>query len=142
MRAEGLEVHYGMALDVVTSTLGLDCGARPRPRGVRAGLWSVVWRPSIRLQGELGHVRFRHRQVWIPLLARGRLLSALRFVVRRLFPSPALVEYRRPEAGRSRWRLNRERLGDARRRRREAGLLRGGAAPGPSRGGAPTPEVD
>lgn len=137
VRAEGLEVHYASALDVVTSTLGLEPGTRARPTGVRAGLWRVVWHPSIRLQGELGVVRFRHRQVWIPLMARGRLRPALCFAARRLVPSPTLVEYRRPGAGRSWWRLNRERLGDAWRRRRAAAALRRGAVPGPGRGEAP-----
>lgn len=104
VRAEGLEVHYQLALEVVAHTLGSDVGdgrgaggrVNRSPHNARAVLWRIVWRPAIRLQGELGAVRFRSRQLWIPLTARGRWGPALRHLARRLFPTPVLVDYRRP----------------------------------------------
>jgi hypothetical protein len=148
VRAEGLEVHYQLALEVVARTLGSDVGdvrgaggrVNRSPHNARAVLWRIVWRPAIRLQGELGAVRFRSRQLWIPLTARGRWGPALRHLARRLFPTPVLVDYRRPGVGHYLWRLNRGRWQDSLRRRRAAARLRLDAGAVRSRGEAPSRE--
>lgn len=106
--AEGLETAVYQSLRAVCTTLGIglpEAVATP-PRGPRARLWSLLWRPTVRLQGACGYSRFRHRQHLLSVVARGRFKDALRLVRRLLFPHPALVRYAFPdEAGSWLWHL-------------------------------------
>jgi hypothetical protein len=77
-RSYGLDVVAWSGLRVVVETLELDLSI-PRPRGVRAAVWRVMWRSSVRLQGDEGWRRFRHRYRWLPAFARGRLADAVRW---------------------------------------------------------------
>ena len=120
---EGLDVHYRAALDTVAATLGLDL-APSASRGPREMVWHAVWRPAIRLRGDEGAVRFRHRQVWVTLLARRRTAAKARFLARKLLPAPELVDYRRPVRGPVLWRLTWGRASDAVRRWRVSRQLR------------------
>ena len=123
VRTEGLDVHYRAALDTVMRTLALDLPASS-PRGPRALVWHAVWRPAIRLRGDEGLVRFRQRQVWATLLARGRTTAKARFLARKVVPTPELVGYRRPGGGPVLWRLTWGRASDAVRRWRVGRQLR------------------
>jgi hypothetical protein len=116
VRAEGLDVHYRSAMEAVAKTLDLDLAVLSPSRGSRAMVWHAVWRPAIRLRGDEGVVRFRHRQVWVTLLARGRTAAKARFLARKVVPDSELVAYRRPGRGPMAWRLTWGRASDAVRR--------------------------
>jgi hypothetical protein len=121
--SEGLEVHYRSALDAVAKTLELDVPPA-RHRGPRTIVWHAVWRPSIRLRGNEGLVRFRHRYLWVTLLARGPAMAKARFLARVLVPPRELVAYHRPEIGSLAWWLTWGRAVDAVRRWRKGRRLR------------------
>lgn len=75
---EGLDVPVACSLEAVVNDLAIGFPPDlPRPHGPRAALWRWIWRPSIRLRGREGRLRFRARQQWIALLARGRIREAL-----------------------------------------------------------------
>ena len=123
VRTEGLDVHYRAALETVARTLDVDV-ATPGSRGPRAMAWRAVWRPAIQLRGDEGLVRFRHRQLWVTLLARGRTGAKVRFLARKLVPVPELIDYRRPASGSVLRRLTWGRASDAVRRWRVGRQLR------------------
>lgn len=120
---EGLDLHYRRALATVAETSGLDIPVVV-PGTVRAHVWAVVWRPDIRLRGEEGLVRFRQRQLWVTLLARGPSVAKVRFLARKLVPSTTLVTYRRPGRAPYAWKITGARAMDAVRRWRMARHLR------------------
>ncbi|MFN2606388.1 MAG: nucleotidyltransferase family protein [Acidimicrobiales bacterium] len=92
VRAEGLHTPTMLALGAVVDTLGLAPVPLAPPRGWRAGAWKVLWRPSVRLRGQLGTVQFRHRQDMLSLLAPGRAPSAVWFWARnRVLPAKAFL---------------------------------------------------
>ncbi|MGH2499057.1 MAG: nucleotidyltransferase family protein, partial [Candidatus Limnocylindria bacterium] len=123
-RREGLAHPLYLTLEVVRSTLGLAEPARAAPGGWRATAWRLLWPPSVRLRGESGRVRFRHRQLWLGLSAPGRTAAALRGLLRLIFPPPALLTYFFPRArGPYLLRLAQGRLGEALRRRRSFSAL-------------------
>ena len=136
VRAEGLEAPAYLALDAVTDTLGIPAPAHPRPGGWRAAAWRRLWPEAIRLQGDLGRLRSRNRQRWLPLLAHGRAREGLTAFRRFLFPAPELVGYYFP--GTSGGYLSRTALGRLRhlrqRRGRERRLRARSAPPGPAAG--------
>lgn len=121
LRREGLETHVYRALEAVLATLQLPA-SHPFPAGWRSRLWGFLWRPSIRLQGDLGRVRFRRRGQWVlPLTARGRAPETARWWWRRLFPPAALLDYLHPgERGFYLWRLIKGRVRHSIEQRRAA----------------------
>jgi hypothetical protein len=122
---EGLDVHYRSALETVARTLDVDLPkGTAQGRGPRSIVWNAVWRPSIRLRGEEGLVRFRHRQLWVTVLARGPVSAKARFLARAVFPSRELVAYHRPASGSLAWWLTGGRVVDAVRRWRSGRRLR------------------
>lgn len=122
---EGLEVHTALTVKAVASILGFDPPSVPATRGTRALLWKALWRPSVRLQGDLSRLIAKRSQFWIPFLARGRFPEAIRWWLRTAFPPRALVDAYLPGTrGPYLWRLLTGRLRDAYRRRRAARSLR------------------
>lgn len=121
--AEGLELLRRHALAAVAETLDIDVPVTV-PRTVRSLTWRAVWRPSIRLRGDEGLVRFRQRQVWVTLLARGRPRAKARFLVRKVVPSRTLLSYRRPGRAPYAWKITGGRAVDAVRRCRAGRALR------------------
>ena len=119
---EGLDVPYRAALTAVAETLGLDAPVA-RPRGARFAVWRVVWRPGIRLRGDEGVLRFRHRQLWVTLLAKGHLAAKVGFMFRKVLPPRELLAYRRGPGTYARW-LTWGRGTDAVRRWRSSRQLR------------------
>jgi hypothetical protein len=94
-RGEGITASTLRSLEVVLDELGLPWQAQlERPRGPRARAWNVIWRPGIRLRGTEGRLRFRRRQDWITLLARGRTLEALGWWFKELWPPAPVVAVR------------------------------------------------
>ena len=89
LRREGLAVHIYSALDVVVTTLGLEHQVPRRPRSLRATFWDLLWSPNVRLAGREGYTTGVHRQFFIPMLADGRSLEAVRWFVRRRIAPPA-----------------------------------------------------
>jgi hypothetical protein len=80
----------------VCDTLALGpCPLPSTPSGKNL-LWSIVWRPGIRLRGEEGRRRFRKRQELIPFLGRGRAREGLTNLRRVLFPARRLYEIANP----------------------------------------------
>lgn len=117
-RIEALDVSVRLALQVVVETLGLPRACPPVAGGPPSALWRYLWRPAVRLQGDLGVVRFRHRQDVIPLLEPGRRWQVLRFWLRRrIFPARAFLDEWYPgTTGPYLWRLVRGRSGNVVRR--------------------------
>lgn len=99
LRTEGLEAHAYLSLEAVTSTLGMPSLPQPAISPWRALLWRALWRPSLRLQGDVGFLRFQRRQFLIPLMARHRFGEALPRLWQRLVPPPELLAYTHPEIG-------------------------------------------
>jgi len=121
---EGLQVPVYAALSAVTGTLGMRHPG-PRPTGWRSHLWQLLWRPSVRLQGDLGRIRFRHRPNWLPVLVDGGLPRALRWGWGQLALSEPLVRTSSPgHRGPWQWWLVRGRLRRAARRRRAVAQAR------------------
>lgn len=114
-RDAGVDVHYALGLDTVVRTLGIDEPV-PAPPRARGAVWSTVWRPSIRLRGDEGVIRFRQRQIWVTLLARGRVADKARFLRRKALPPAELAAYRRPGAASYFQRVTAARVADAVRR--------------------------
>lgn len=99
LRTEGLEAHAYLSLEAVTSTLGMPSLPHPAISPWRELLWRALWRPSVRLQGYVGFLRFQRRQFLIPLMARRRFGEALPRLWQRLVPPPELLAYTHPEIG-------------------------------------------
>ena len=92
-RRDGIETPVLCSLETVLDALELPWpNDLERPCGARAALWRWIWRPSIRLLGTEGRLRFRRRQQWIPFLARGRILEASRAWFLDLWPPSVTVQ--------------------------------------------------
>jgi hypothetical protein len=113
---EGITVSTFRTLEVVLDELSLPWPDEvTRPSGPRAWVWNVIWRPDIRLRGAEGRMRFRRRQDWITLLARGRALEALRWWFREMWPpAPAVAAHYADIRGPYLWKLFRGRVNAAR----------------------------
>jgi Uncharacterised nucleotidyltransferase len=138
---DGLEVPVTSSLDAVIETLGLP---RPRPSisGLRARGWRVMWRPAVRLQGDLGVVRYRFRQAALPLFT-GRVGATVRWWLRKPFPPRPLVDYyHRTEKGGYLRHVTVGRLRGAIERSRAASRLRPPDGTDRDRAGVPTKESD
>jgi hypothetical protein len=116
-RGEGIIVSTFRTLEVVLRELSLSWPVElERPNGPRARLWNVIWRPGMRLRGTEGRLRFRKRQDWIALLARGRSLEALGWWLREMWPPAPVVAVRYAEIpGPYFWKLFWGRINTARR---------------------------
>lgn len=98
VQREGLDVVVSRALETVVSTLGLPVTALPSATGLRASLWDRLWPSSLRLQGSDSFRAAKRRQFFIPMLARGRLIEAVWWWLRRrAFPPVALVDLFYPD---------------------------------------------
>lgn len=115
-RGEGTSVSTFRTLETVLDELSLPWPVElVRPSGLRALVWNVIWRPSIRLRGMEGRLRFRRRQDWIAFLARGRTLEALRWWFRDIWPPAPVVAVRYADIpGPYLWKLFRGRFNTAR----------------------------
>lgn len=130
---DGLEVPVRRSLAAVLDGLGLPRqGPAPLP-GWRDVAWQRLWSERVRLQGDLGVVRFRHRQALLPALAPGRAPEALGLWARKLFPDPDLVTYSNgAEKGGYVRRLTSGRFHRAVQRHRDVDRLRRGGPQGPT----------
>jgi hypothetical protein len=108
---EGIEVPVLQTLDVVLDLLKVPWPEEiSRPHGPRSWTWSLLWRPSIRLRGREGRLRFRKRQDWIAVLARGRSREAIIWWLRGLLPpSPTVHAHYAHIRGPYPWKLARGR---------------------------------
>lgn len=119
---QGMSEVGAATLQRVAETLDVEVPSLPTRRGWRTAAWSRLWPRDTVLEGRAGLLRFQHRELWLPFLARGRFLDALRWWLRRrVLPSPALLEYQHPAAhGPYPWRLVTGRLRRFRERRIES----------------------
>jgi hypothetical protein len=135
-RREGIEVAVFRTLETVVDELRVPWPAElTRPRGPRAVIWGLLWNRGIRLRGYEGRLRYRMRQNWIALLARGRGVEALWWWLREMWPPRVAVDLQYEGIrGPYLWKLFRGRIEAARAlRRRLAGLpARGEASYGPA----------
>jgi hypothetical protein len=111
---EGLEIPVLRTLETVLEFLRIpwpDEIAPVRRGGWRSMTWSLLWRPGIRLRGREGRMRFRKRQDWIPMLARGRTIESVAWWARGLVPpSPTVEAHYRHIRGPYLWKLGRGRI--------------------------------
>ena len=123
---EGIEVAVWRTLETVLDELELPRPAEvDRPRGPRALAWDMLWPQAIRLRGSEGRLRYRMRQNWIALLARGRAREAARWWLRELWPSALAVEVHYKDIrGPYLWKLLRGRLKAAVAQRRDVVRIR------------------
>ncbi len=124
-RRQGLDRHLWLALRAVVTVVPLQQTPTPSvPMTPATLIWRILWRPNIRLRGEEGSVRFRHRQDWLALTTRGHAVRAARYWLRRrLLPPRELIAYRHPDSDRYWWNVTLGRLTAARRRRRASDML-------------------
>ena len=123
---EGIDVAVWRTLETVLDELSLPWPNEVvRPRGPRALAWDMLWRRNIRLRGSEGRVRYRMRQNWIALLARGRAREAAWWWLRELWPSVAAVELHYVDIrGPYLWKLLRGRVEAAVAQRRDVVRIR------------------
>lgn len=96
--AEGLQVPVFCSLYAITDELGLSAPPVARPRGWRASAWHGLWPRPSRLHGTHGLMTRQHRQFALPLLAEGRRLEAIRWLLRRrVFPPRSTVPIYYPD---------------------------------------------
>jgi hypothetical protein len=126
-RGEGISSSTFRTLEVLLDELALPWPAGvERPRGPRARIWDVIWRPAVRLRGIEGRLRFRKRQAWIALLARGRAREAIAWWLQTLWPTASLVSARYADVpGPYLWKLFRGRIRTARSTREKLDARRG-----------------
>ena len=127
-RREGIEVAVLRTMETVVDELRIPWPAElTRPRGPRAVVWGLLWNRSIRLRGSEGRLRYRMRQNWIALLARGRAVEALWWWLREMWPPRVAVDLQYEGIhGPYLWKLFRGRIEAARTlRRRLAGSPHG-----------------
>ena len=94
-RHEGIEVAALRTLETVFDELSITLPVElPRARGLRSLVWDFLWRPGIRLRGSEGRLRFRMRQNWIAILARGRAREAIWWWLREFWPPAEAVDLR------------------------------------------------
>jgi hypothetical protein len=130
-RREGIEVAVLRTLETVVDELRLPWPTDlTRPRGPRAVVWGLLWNRGIRLRGSEGRLRYRMRQNWIALLARGRGVEALWWWLRKMWPPGVAVDLQYEGIrGPYLWKLFRGRFEASRElRRRLRGLSRREAA--------------
>jgi len=99
LRSEGLRVHVYCALHRVASVLDLPPPPVRAPRGWRVRAWKRLWPDDEQLLGRPGYAfRLEHQHLWIPWLAEGRAVEAMRWWLRRrVFPPKALVDLYYPD---------------------------------------------
>jgi hypothetical protein len=120
-RREGIDVAVLLTLDAVLNTLGLAWPQQlARPRGPRTLAWRLLWPNRIRLLGREGRLRFKRRQDWLALLARGRGPEAFAWWFQDLWPPAVLVaaEYKDLQ-GPYAWKLLRGRIEASKLRRQQ-----------------------
>jgi Uncharacterised nucleotidyltransferase len=140
-RIDGMDVPVLSSLSVVQETLGLPT-RRPIVSGLRARAWRSMWRPSVRLRGDLGAVRYRFRQASLPLFT-GRVGATLRWWARKPFPPrPLVAYYHRSDKGGYLRHITAGRLRGAIERNRAASRLRTPAESDRDRARVPTRERD
>jgi len=124
---EGIDASVWGGLAAVAETLGVRAPTR-EPQGWRGRLWRIVWRPAVRLQGDEGWVRHRHRLYWLPVVSRVGMMRALQWEGRQLSLSPRLVAHTHSDfRGPWWWRLARGRVERAVGRRMDVRRLRAAA---------------
>lgn len=121
---EGIEVPVWAGLTAVAPVIDV-AGPAVTPGGWRMRLWGVLWRPSVRLQGNLGFMRYRHRFRWLPLVTDARPRDVLRWQWAQLVLSaPVANDVNAGRQGPWWWRLVRGRLSREVKRRRTIAQLR------------------
>jgi hypothetical protein len=94
VKADGLRTCIDGAWNTVVSTLSLSLPGRKAAPGIRAIIWQLAWRSSVRLRAEEdSRMRFRHRQYLIAMLSPGRLVEAVKLWIRARFPPAELLSY-------------------------------------------------
>ena len=91
--AQGYSSLFTFVMDVVEDDLAQVIHPTKAVRGWRHVVARRVWPSHIRLGGSQGRVDHHRRQQFIPFLATGRVLEALRWWRHVVFPSPVMLVY-------------------------------------------------
>jgi hypothetical protein len=103
---EGLRTALRETASAVVADLGLTGHEVPLSSTGASRIWRVLWPRRIRLSGAEGRVRWRYRQMFIPLLGPGRVGEVSAAWLKRIFPPRALLDIHYPETrGPYPWRL-------------------------------------
>lgn len=126
-RGESLLTPLRETAQTVIADLALSGREVPLPATSGGRLWRVLWPERIRLSGSVGRVRYRYRQMVIPMFGLGRITEIMASWLRRAFPSPQLLAIRYPDLrGSYLWRVLAGRVATrlTRRERRRAAMNR------------------
>lgn len=91
--AQGYDSLFTFVMDVVEGDLGLQIHPTEAVRGWRHIVARRVWSAGVRLGGSNGRRQHLHRQQFIPFLAKGRTLEALKWWRGVVFPSTEMLVY-------------------------------------------------
>ena len=125
--AEGVWDQVAVAIAAMSEDLGIPSPVEV-PNSLRSRFWLRLWRADIRLGGPESRLRHTRRGRWMmPLLARRRTKSSLRWIARSAFPPDVHLRRRHPDArGPYLWRIVAARVAQSMRRRSEAAANRRG----------------
>ncbi len=103
---EGVGAPVGVAAEVVAEELRVEPFLTPS-NDWRTRWWRKLWKPEMRLLGELARVRYVRRSQWLlPLSMPGRVFETLAWMGRTAVPPAALFDLKHPgHDGPYAWRL-------------------------------------
>ena len=123
-QAEGLVTPLRETAAAVVSDLAISDLQMPLPAAGGERVWKMLWPERIRLSGAVGRVRYRYRQMLIPVFSPDRIPEVARSWIRRMFPPRQVLAIYYPNArGPYAWRIISSRVArrvERRQRRLEA----------------------
>lgn len=92
LRTEGLEAPAYLTLEALYAELGRNTPPIPEVAGWRPYAYRALWPERIRLNGRIGWVGHHRRQLWIPMIGRGRTREGMAHLRTSLIPPPVILD--------------------------------------------------